>query len=69
VASLAGCIAGAMQCASAIRQDWIETRQRASEGFFEDVGGDHQANFWSMAQRLVAALRERARMLERLLGD
>jgi ADP-ribosylglycohydrolase len=75
-ASMAGCITGAMQGASAIRQDWIETLERANEDFFEEVEGDPKANFYSMAQRLVAALRaetrslrERVRVLERLLGD
>ena len=56
-ASMAGSIAGAMQGASAIRQDWIETVEQANVDFFEEVEGDPQANFHAMAQRLVEALR------------
>jgi ADP-ribosylglycohydrolase len=55
-ASMAGSIAGAMQGASAIRQDWIETVERANEGFFREVEGDPKANFHAMAQKLVEAL-------------
>ena len=74
-ASMAGAIAGAMQGASAIRQDWIEALEGANEDFFEEVEGDPKADFYAMAQRLVEALRgERqvalARMetLGRILG-
>ena len=73
-ASMAGCLTGAMQGASAIRQDWIETVERANQDFFVEVDGDPEANFHSMARRLVSALRaearavhERMRVLERLL--
>jgi len=60
-ASMAGCIAGAMHGASAIRQDWIETVEQANRDFFQEVEGDPQANFRSMAQRLVEALRAERR--------
>jgi ADP-ribosylglycohydrolase len=73
-ASMVGSIAGALQGASAIRQDWIDTVEKANEDFFEELEGDPSANFFSMAQRLVNALRaerqaaqDRARVLERLL--
>jgi ADP-ribosylglycohydrolase len=74
-ASMAGAIAGAMQGASAIRQDWIQTLEEANEDFFEEVERDPKANFHSMARRLVAALRaerraaqERVARLERILS-
>lgn len=66
-ASLAGSVAEAMQGASAIRQDWIETVERANVDFFEEVEGDRQANFRSMAQRLVEA--PRAEVLGDILRD
>lgn len=74
-ASMAGAIAGAIQGASAIRQDWIETVEKANEDFFEEVEDDPRANFYSMAQRLVEALRaerqaalDRADMLDQILA-
>jgi ADP-ribosylglycohydrolase len=74
-ASMAGSIAGAMQGASAIRPDWIETVEGANEDFYLEVDGDADANFYSMAQRLVDALRaeaqaaqDRVLVLEQLLG-
>ena len=56
-ASMAGQIAGAMVGASAVRQEWIDTVERANEDFFEELEGDPEANFYAMAQRLVAALK------------
>lgn len=56
-ASMAGSIAGALHGASAIRPDWITTVENANLDFFREVEGDPAANFYSMAQRLVAALR------------
>jgi len=74
-ASMAGAIAGAMQGAGAIRQDWIETVEQANGDFFQEVEGDSKANFHSMARRLVEALaaerqvvRDRAGLLDELLG-
>lgn len=71
-----GCIAGAMQGAGAIRQDWIETVERVNEPLFEEIEGDQRANFFSMARRLVEALRAERRtvqgrleMLDRILGE
>jgi ADP-ribosylglycohydrolase len=60
-ASMAGSIAGAMQGANAVRRDWIETVEQANVDFFEEVEGDPQANFHSMARRLVDALRAERR--------
>lgn len=74
IARAVGCLAGAMHGASAIRQNWIETVEKVNEPLFEDIEGDRGANFRSMAQRLVAALRAerqaaqaRVTMLEQLL--
>jgi len=39
-ASMAGSIAGAMQGASAIRPDWIQTVEEANRDFFQEVEGD-----------------------------
>jgi ADP-ribosylglycohydrolase len=76
ISSLSGTLAGAMQGASAIRQDWIETVEKANEPFFEEVEGDPKANFYSMAVRMVEALRAeqraaeaRAELLARMLGS
>lgn len=74
IASLAGAIAGAMEGASAIRPEWIETAERVSEELFEEIEGDRNANFRSMASRLVEAIhaerqtaQERMRMLDRII--
>jgi ADP-ribosylglycohydrolase len=56
IASVLGCLAGALHGAHAIRADWIEAVEQANQGFFTEVEGDPQANFGSMAERLVAAI-------------
>jgi len=73
-ASMAGSIAGALHGAGAIRQDWIETVERANQDFFQEVEGNPQTNFFSIAQRLVEALQverqaaqDRLVMLDRIL--
>lgn len=75
ISSVVGGIAGAMQGASAIRKDWIDTCEKANEEFFEELEGDGKANFHSMARRLAEALRsekhkaqERVNMMEEILG-
>lgn len=75
ISRAAGCVAGAMQGARAIRQDWIETVERVNEPLFEDMEGDRGANFYSLAQRLVGALKgekraaqERVNVLEQILA-
>jgi hypothetical protein len=66
-------IAGALQGASAVRADWVAQVETANRAFFEEVEGDPDANFYSMAVRMVEALRgerraalERAALLERM---
>jgi ADP-ribosylglycohydrolase len=75
-ASMVGSIAGAMHGASAIRSDWIETVEGANKDFYVEVDGDPEANFCSMAQRLVQALhgearaaRDRIELLTQILRD
>lgn len=75
IARSVGSLAGALQGASAIRQDWIETVEGVNQEFFEEVEGDPGANFYSTARRLVEALQaeqgaaqERANMLQKILG-
>jgi ADP-ribosylglycohydrolase len=71
-ASMAGSIAGALHGASAIRADWIKTVERANVDFFLEVEGNPEANFRSISERLVAALRaEKQAALDRaeLLGQ
>lgn len=59
-ASLAGSILGIIQGASAIRQDWIQTVEQGNADFFQELEGDPNANFYSMAQRLVQVLKNEA---------
>ena len=74
-ASLAGSICGAMQGASGIRSDWIDTVEAANAEFFEEVEGDPKMNFSSVARRMEPILqqeivrsRERVAYLEGLVG-
>jgi ADP-ribosylglycohydrolase len=75
IATVLGCLAGALSGASAIRPDWLEASQRANRDFFTELEGDPDANFRSMAERLVAVLdsertraRRRAEALDALLS-
>jgi len=61
IGSIVGSIAGAMHGASQIRPHWLEAVEKANEDYFIELEGDAGANFYSMAQRMVAALKhERA---------
>jgi len=73
IANLIGAIAGALQGAGAVRADWVAQVETANRAFFEEVEGEPDANFYSMAVRMVEALRgerraalERAVLLERM---
>jgi ADP-ribosylglycohydrolase len=57
-ASMAGAICGAMEGASALRADWIETVEGANLSFYEETEGDPSRNIRSVAERLVRALRQ-----------
>ena len=61
IASIVGNIAGAMQGASTIRPDWVETVERANAPFFEELEGDPSLGFRSMAERMVEALKSEHR--------
>jgi ADP-ribosylglycohydrolase len=75
IATIVGCLGGALTGAAAIRQDWIETCEQANRDLFEELDGDPQANFYTTAGRLHSALlcekaraEERVRLLESILG-
>lgn len=75
IASIVGQIVGILHGASSLREDWIKTCEKANEDFFEELEGDKQANFYSMAQRLVEALKkqkseieERVKILKKILS-
>jgi ADP-ribosylglycohydrolase len=59
-----GCIAGALQGASAIRPEWIEQVERANEPLFQELEGDPEANFYSLAQRVIVALESEGQRAE-----
>jgi ADP-ribosylglycohydrolase len=67
-ASLAGSILGVIQGASAIRQDWVATVETGNSDFFLELEGDSNANFYSMAQRLVDVLRNEATVAKQRAG-
>jgi ADP-ribosylglycohydrolase len=56
ISSFTGLLAGALQGASSIRKDWIETVELANEDLFEYMEGDKSANFRSQADRMMEAL-------------
>jgi ADP-ribosylglycohydrolase len=75
IASIIGCIAGALEGAAAIRGAWVDTAERANRDLFEFLEGDPTANFYAMAWWLVKALKAerqaasaKLRTLESLLG-
>ena len=74
IASVLGCMVGAIHGASALQPEWIERCERANAGFFAEAG--HGTNsFNATAVRLLEALQnelqkanKRAATLERLLS-
>lgn len=75
ISSVVGSIAAAMQGASAICPDWIETVETGNREFFQEVEGDPNANFHAMAQRMVEVLHkerqdaeDRAGQLAQIIG-
>jgi ADP-ribosylglycohydrolase len=76
IASVLGCLSGALTGAHGIRPDWVAASERANREFFEELEGDPDANFRTMAERLIATLaaersriRQRAQALDGLLAD
>lgn len=56
IASLAGGFVGALYGASALRSEWINQCEDANTDLFAELEGDPDADFRSMAERLVDAL-------------
>lgn len=56
IASLTGGFVGAVYGASALRSEWIDQCESANTDLFEELEDDSDANFESMAVRLVNAL-------------
>jgi ADP-ribosylglycohydrolase len=74
IASVLGCMVGALHGASALRPDWIEKCERANAAFFAEAGHGTES-FNVTAARLVGAIKSelrkansRAETLERLLS-
>lgn len=66
IATITGSIAGALHGAEVIREEWKATVEDRNRDFFEELEGDPDADFRSMADRLVGVLRsERDRAAER----
>lgn len=64
IARAVGSIAGALHGASALRRDWIEAVERGNRRLFEEVEGNANGSFESIATRFVDVLhreRENAR--------
>jgi ADP-ribosylglycohydrolase len=75
IASIAGCIAGALAGSTLIRGDWIDTCETANRGLWTSLEQDSAASFYSMAWRLARVLKAernateaRLKVLDRLLG-
>lgn len=56
VATIAGSLAGALNGAEAIREEWKTKVEDRNQDFFEELEGNPDANFRSMADRLVTVL-------------
>lgn len=66
VATVAGSLAGALRGADDIRDEWKAECEDRNQDFFEELEGDPDADFRSMARRLVEALEaERDRTVRR----
>lgn len=66
IAGLLGNISGALNGATSFRQEWINQCEKANEEFFEELHGNPDHNFATMATRLESALNEeRQRAAER----
>lgn len=61
VATVAASLAGALEGADAIRDEWKETVEDSNRDFFDELEGDRDADFQQMADRLVEALEQERR--------
>jgi ADP-ribosylglycohydrolase len=68
IASVAANISGALQGASMIRREWIDTVEKANAPFFAEVCDDADANFLVMSRRLQDALMAEQRAQQQRLG-
>lgn len=69
IAGLVGNVVGAVHGASALEDEWIQTCETANRDFFEELEGDPDANFESMAHRLVTALENERRRSQQRTDD
>lgn len=76
IATMVGNIVGAINGSGCLRDSWKQQCNRANRGFFEEIHGDPEEGFESMAHRLVDAIEEernraaeRGRELDELLGS
>jgi ADP-ribosylglycohydrolase len=76
IARAVGCVAGALHGAGAIRNDWIQACEEANRPLFEELEGDAEQSFFSVAERLVEALRQerettrqRLELMDRILEE
>lgn len=71
VATVAGSLAGTLNGADKIDDEWKDKVEDRNRDFFEELEGDPNADFQSMADRLVTSLekeREKATLREESLG-
>ena len=75
VATLTGSIAGVLQGADAIHENWVEQCEEVNEDLFDEIGDGSDGGFHATAQHLVSAVEqerdaaaERANHLDRLLN-
>lgn len=75
IGGVVGNILGALQGASAIRSEWIDTVEKANKEYFIELEGDASHNFYDMSERLFVALqnelsyaRKRVTELESILA-
>jgi ADP-ribosylglycohydrolase len=75
IATIAGCLGGALYGAPALRKQWIEIVEAANCDLFQELEGDPSANFRTVAERLVETLyneqkiaAKRARFLQETLS-
>lgn len=76
IGTLAGSLAGALHGADEIREEWRAKCEDRNQDFFKEVEGDPDADFHSMADRLVDSLefernkaKERHNTLTQILDD
>ncbi len=75
IATVIGGLAGALEGASRIRQDWIDTCEAQNTALFLEMEGDESKNFYSVAQRLadcvaqeLSAARRQTELLSQIIG-